>query len=140
MVVVFTRRKVSHDIGLDECTRVIPDAGALALIIDGHDPAIIAAALDTTASSVKHAVSLLMEDLLRQVNLLSQAKGQFPGSHKSFPSIAKWLQATKRCTWEDLLTTRELTEVLEVRAYFRAFQNSVVHKGENHDVQTHSCA
>lgn len=140
MVVFFTRRKVSHDIDLDACTRVIPDAGALALIIDGHDPAIIAAALDTTASSVKHAASLLMEDLLRQVNLLSQAKGLFPGSHKSFPSVAKWLTSVKHCTWEDLLTTRELTEVLEVRAYFRAFQNSVVNKGVDHDVQAHSRA
>lgn len=140
MVVVFTRRKVSHDIDLDSCTRVIPDAGALALIMDGHDPAIIAAALDTTASSVKHAASLLMEDLLRQVNLLSTAKGQFPASHKSFPSIAKWMQTVKCGSWEDLLTTCELTEVLEVRAYFRAFQNSVVIKGEENGVQAHSRA
>jgi len=110
MAVVFTRPKASQDVDSDERTRGIPDVGALALIIDGHDPAIIAAAFDTTAASVKRVVSLLMEDLL------------------------------KRCTWEDLLTTRELIEVLEVRAYFRAMQNSVVRKGESHDVQTHSRA
>lgn len=140
MVVVFTRREVAHDVDLDECTRVIPDAGALALIMDGHDPAIVAAALDTTAASVKHASSLLLEDLLRQVNLLGTARDKFPSSHKNFPAISRWLQVTRNCSWEDLLTTRELTEVLEVRAYFRAFQNSVVSKGAENVVQADSRA
>lgn len=134
MVVVFTHPSVPHPINSGGCTRFIPAAGALALIVDGHDAAIIAAAFDTTASSVKLAASLVMADLLRQVNLLSQAKGLFPGSHKTFPSVAQWLTSVNHCTWEDLLSTRELTEVLEVRAYFRAFQNSVVNKGVNHDV------
>lgn len=115
-----------ESIHIDSSDREMSSAGLLALVIDGHDPALIAAALDVPAATVKNVASLTMRDLLIQAQMYEAASKIFPCTVKRFPAIARWVGDIKQCSWDDFLNQRELIEVLEMRAYFKAFINSTV--------------
>lgn len=107
-------------------SRELSGPGILALVIDGHDPALIAAALDISAAAVKNIASTTMRDVLTQAQMCEAANRIFPCTAKRFPAVVRWLENVKECSWDDFLNQRELIEVLETRAYFNAFVNSTV--------------
>lgn len=108
--------------------------GIFGLINDGANVAQVAAAMDTTCADIRLHIYRAIADLVTRTGLvLDVACTQ---AHKLVPVIVKNISHKTGLSWVDLLDETECLELIETRAYFRAFRNSSVYTKEIH----HDCS
>lgn len=108
--------------------RPLPAFGILALMVDGIDVSVIARALDVPCSVVKAYTETAIRDLTARVGLT------IPPVKRPFHTTSVYVTTTLSShgiEWVAALTASEQLAVVETRAYFRAFENSL-HSVENH--------
>lgn len=112
----------------------LPVMGVVALLVDGAGPTQVAAALDIPTASVKELASAAVAELLDRANTETQLVAGDEVSRTALWRLAQSMNklavnGLKTVSWLDLLTDTEHVEVVETRAYFRAFRNSKLNLG-----------
>jgi len=105
--------------------------GIFGLVNDGANIAQVAAAMNTSCTVVRQhlyrAISVLAERAC-----VTDLELRCTQAHKIVPLLVKHISSRTGMSWIDLIEERESIELLETRAYFRAFRNSSVHIQEKH--------
>lgn len=107
--------------------RPLPETAITALLRDGHNPAVVAAAFDVPSQWVKRVVEATLIDLLRQAGLRVnpfmrvEVDTRLTISWRRVDQIIEVVENHSQLPWEDMLSPREQLEVVEVRTYMRAF-------------------
>jgi len=100
--------------------------GVFCLVNGGANIAQVAAAMNTSCAVVRQhlyrAISVLAERAC-----VTDLELRCTQAHKIVPLLVKHISSRTGMSWIDLIDEREFVELLETRAYFRAFRNSSVH-------------
>lgn len=108
--------------------RELPSFGVLALLVDGAGPTQIAAALDVPTAIIRQHAATAVLSLMNRGGMLNPDVGEIV-SRSSLWKVAQCLNKLtlvdgRVVSWLDVVTDVEFLEIVEMRAYFRAFRNS----------------
>lgn len=106
--------------------RELPEVSLAALLYDGYNVAVLAAAFDVPSKWIKETVDRVLVDLARQARMpiltFTRICPSWRRTRLSLDEVSLYCGSH----WEGLLNPRETLEVVEARAYLRAFSNSRV--------------
>lgn len=106
--------------------RELPEVSLAALLYDGYNVAVVAAAFDVPSKWVKETVDRVIVDLARQARMPILTFARLCPSWRRVRITLDEISCHCGDNWEAMLSPRETVEVVEARAYLRAFSNSRV--------------